>query len=102
MFAYKDDDEDNTTVGVKSVRMEQRTTEKAKQLIERAAGSLGINASEFTVSAALRAARETLKEYEVTTISKEQHEAFIRALDATEPTPALVSLMALETKAAPK
>jgi uncharacterized protein (DUF1778 family) len=92
-LAFKDDE---AAVGVKSVRMEQRTTERAKQLIEKAAGLLGVNASEFTVAAATRAAREALKEYEITTISKAQHDAFIRALDATEPTPKLVSLMALE------
>ena len=37
--------------GQKTARMEQRTTEQAKNLIERAAALLGVNASEFTVAA---------------------------------------------------
>ena len=95
MLAYQ---EDETTMGAKTARMEQRTTQEAKELIEKAANVLGINASEFIVSAAARAARETLKEYEGTLLTPEDHEAFIRALDATEPTTDLVALMSLHEK----
>jgi uncharacterized protein (DUF1778 family) len=94
--------EAGSTNSAKSVRMEQRTTPEAKELIEAAAGLVGVSGSEFTVSAAVRAARETLKEYHHTIISRDQHEAFIRALDATEPTADLKALMALEPKAASK
>jgi uncharacterized protein (DUF1778 family) len=96
MLAYKDfayDDE--TTTGTKSVRMEQRTTERAKELIEHAASLIGINASEFTVSAAAKAARETLKEYQGTILTAKDHAAFMQALDATEPTADLKALMSL-------
>lgn len=92
MLAYK---EDETITGVKTARMEQRTTEEAKELIEQAAGVYGINASEFTTMAAVRAARDTLKEYQVTVLSSRAHTAFMRAFEATEPTEELRTLMAL-------
>jgi uncharacterized protein (DUF1778 family) len=100
MLAYKEDE--TTTTGAKTARMEQRTTQKTKELIEEAASLLGINASEFTVSAAARAARETLKEYQVTVLTPQDNEAFIRALDATEPTQDLIGLMSLHVKVASK
>jgi uncharacterized protein (DUF1778 family) len=100
MLAYKEDE--TTITGAKTVRMEQRTTQKAKALIEEAASLLGINASEFTVSAAARVARETLKEYQGTVLTPKDHEAFIRALDATEPTQDLIDLMSLHAKVASK
>jgi uncharacterized protein (DUF1778 family) len=78
--------------------MEQRTTEQAKNLIERAAALLGVNASEFTVAAAAKAARETLRDYEITTIRQEDHAAFLRALDETEPSDDLVALMKLHAR----
>lgn len=78
--------------------MEQRTTEQTKSLIERAAGLLGVNASEFTVAAAAKAAHETLRDYETTTIRPEDHAAFLRALDS-EPTNDLVALLKLHDEA---
>jgi uncharacterized protein (DUF1778 family) len=92
MAAHK---EDVATTGVKTARMEQRTTEEAKALIEQAAGIYGINASEFTTMAAVKAARDTLKEYQITALSPKAHAAFMRAFDATEPTEELRALMAL-------
>ena len=91
MFAYKHDD----MSGAKSARMEQRTTQEAKDLIEQAAGIYGIHASEFTTMAAVKAARDTLKEYQVTAISPKARDAFMRAFEATEPTEDLRALMAL-------
>jgi uncharacterized protein (DUF1778 family) len=92
MFAYK---QDETTAGAKSARMEQRITQEAKDLIEQAAGIYGINASEFTTIAAVRAARDALKEHQVTVLSPKAHKAFMSAFDATEPTEDLRRLMAL-------
>ena len=92
MFAYKQDD---TTAGTKTARMEQRTTEEAKELIEQAAGIYGINASEFTTMAAVKAARDTLKEYQITVLSPKARAAFMHAFEATEPTEELRALMAL-------
>jgi uncharacterized protein (DUF1778 family) len=92
MLAYKEDD---TTTGAKTTRMEQRTTLEAKELIEQAAGIYGINASEFTTMAAVKAARDTLKEYQVTVLSPKAHAAFMRAFETTEPTEELRAFMAL-------
>jgi uncharacterized protein (DUF1778 family) len=91
MFALKQDD---TFTGAKNARMEQRTTQEAKELIEQAAGVYGINASEFTTMAAVKAARDTLKEYQITVLSPKAHAAFMRAFEATEPTEELRALMA--------
>lgn len=82
----------------KTARMEQRTTEQTKALIERAASLLGVNASEFTVAAAAKAARETLRDYETTIVRPDDHAAFLRALDA-EPTDDLVALLKLHAEA---
>ena len=82
----------------KTARMEQRTTQEAKDLIEQAAGFYGINASEFITSAAVKAARETLKEYQVTTLASKERDAFMRAFEATEPSPQLRALMSLGKK----
>jgi uncharacterized protein (DUF1778 family) len=90
MLAYQPDD---ALRGTKTVRMEQRVTEQAKALIEDAARLLGINASEFAAAAATKAARETIKEYQKTVLTKEDHQAFLAAWDATEPAAALVDLM---------
>lgn len=75
-------------------------TVEAKALIERAARSVGLSASDFTVAAACRAARETLHRHEMTRLSVSDTEAFIRAFEATEPTAALVDLMRLQKDAA--
>lgn len=91
---------DSSLHGAKSVRMEQRTTEKAKELIEHAARLCGINASEFTVAAATKAARETVRDYENTVLTPKDHAAFLNALEATEPTAELVDLMKLHAKLA--
>ena len=82
----------------KPVRMEQRTNSEAKGLIERAARSLGVNASEFVIAAACRAARETLNQYEVTVLKPEAHRAFMKAFDEAEPTADLVDLMRLHAE----
>jgi uncharacterized protein (DUF1778 family) len=99
MLAHQE--EETLTAGAKTARMEQRTTQETKDLIEQAAGLLGINASEFTVVAAARAARQTLREYQVTVLTSENHAAFLRALDATEPTAELRDLMSLHAQTVP-
>jgi uncharacterized protein (DUF1778 family) len=94
------DQTDFSVHGTKTARMEQRTTLEAKELIEKAASLLGINASEFTVAAAVRAARETVKEYQMTALKRDSHAAFLKAWDATEPTDSLVGLMKLRQEVA--
>jgi uncharacterized protein (DUF1778 family) len=84
--------------GAKKVRMEQRTTPEAKELIERAARLQGVNASEFVIAHVVQAARETISRLEVTGLTLADHEAFMQAFDA-EPTPELVDLMRLHEEA---
>ena len=88
--------------GAKTARMEQRTTPQAKQLIEQAASILGINASEFMIAAAAKIARETLRNYEQTILSAPAHDAFMQALDATEPAEKLVDLMRMHADVSAK
>lgn len=91
---------DQSVRGPKSARMEQRTTQEAKELIEKAASLLGVNASEFTVAAAAKAARDTLRDYEVTALQPSAHAAFVAALEATEPSESLTDLMTLHAEVA--
>jgi len=78
----------------RKVRLEQRTTQEAKELIERAARLQGVNASEFVVSHAAQAARETINRLEGTKLTVEDRDAFMRAFDA-EPPQELIDLMRL-------
>jgi uncharacterized protein (DUF1778 family) len=96
MLAFRTDDLDYR--GAKSVRMEQRTTPQAKELIEHAACLLGINSSEFTVAAATRAAQETLREYKLTVLQPADHDAFLRAMGETEPSGDMVALMQMHAE----
>ena len=98
MLAYELDTH-QTTPPVRA-RMEQRTSAEAKALIERAARSVGLSASDFTVAAACKAARETIASYEATKLSQGDHDAFMSAFAATEPRPALVELMRLHAEVA--
>jgi uncharacterized protein (DUF1778 family) len=89
--------------GQRSVRMEQRTSPEIKELIEAAAAQLGITASEFTVSHAAWAARETLSRAEGTRLlSDEDRAAFMSAFEDTEPNEDLVDLMALHEEISSK
>jgi uncharacterized protein (DUF1778 family) len=90
MLAYR---EDQLLEGGKTARMEQRTTRAAKDLIEKAAELLGVNGSEFTTQAAVKAARETIRDYGTTTLTIEDQQAFARAIDNVQPNEALIALM---------
>lgn len=87
--------------GTKKVRMEQRTSQETKELIERAACLQGVNASEFVVAHVVQAARETISRLEVTGLTAADRNAFMLAFDA-EPTPELVKLMRLHEEATAK
>ncbi len=84
--------------GAKKVRMEQRTTQETKDLIERAARLQGVNASEFVVAHVVQAARETISRLEVTGLTEADRTAFMLAFDA-EPTQELIDLMRLHEEA---
>jgi len=87
MLASKEDD---VLKGGKTVRMEQRTTAAAKKIIEEAAALLGVNGSEFTTQAAVKAARETIRDHGTTALTRADQEAFARAIDKLEPNEALI------------
>jgi uncharacterized protein (DUF1778 family) len=78
--------------GQRTARLEQRMTPETKELIERAARLQGVSASDFLLSHAATAARETISRLEVTALTPEDHAAFNRAADA-EPTRELLDLM---------
>jgi len=80
--------------GIRTARLEQRTTPETKDLIERAAALQGVNASEFVLAHAAQAARETINRLEATVLTAADREAFFQAFDA-EPTPDLVALLSL-------
>jgi uncharacterized protein (DUF1778 family) len=88
--------------GTRTARMEQRTTPEAKELIERAAYLLGVNASEFLVSHGVSAARETIERFGSTVIRSEDRDAFIQAFEDTEPNEKLVDLMAMHRRVTAK
>jgi uncharacterized protein (DUF1778 family) len=90
MLAYK---EDHLLEGGKTARLEHRTTPAAKDLIEKAAGLLGVNCSEFTTQAAVKAARETIRDHGSTTLTIGDQQAFVRAIDNVQPNEALIALM---------
>src|SRR5713226_9009982 len=90
------------THGSRTARMEQRTTPETKQLIERAANLVGVNASEFLVTHGALAAQETIRRFEGTTLRPEDRQAFIEAFNDTEPNEELVDLMALHRRVTSK
>jgi uncharacterized protein (DUF1778 family) len=83
--------------GTRKARLEQRMSQETKALLDRAAYLQGVNASEFVLSHAVAAARETINRLEGTVITPEDRDAFMRAFDA-EPTQALVDIMKLHAE----
>ncbi len=86
--------EDHPHTVTRKVRLEQRTTQETKELIERAARLQGVNASEFVISHVAQAARETISRLEGTKLTAEDRDAFMQAFDA-EPTQELIDLLRL-------
>ncbi len=92
MLAFRD-----TTAHVrepKSARLEQRTKPRVKEAIERAANTLGVDTSDFIISAAYKEAMTTLEAYSRTTLDRESNSAFFSAIDRiTGPNAAMKELM---------
>lgn len=79
MKAYPD-----TTAAVderSTERMSFRTKPRIKEAIHHAAALSGLDDSTFAMSAAYKAALETIKEHEHTTLHAVDHKAFFEALD---------------------
>src|SRR3546814_11142970 len=64
-----------------SERMNFRTKPHIKRAIQRAAALQGVDDSAFTMTAAYRAALDTIAAHERTFLSAEDHDAFFAALD---------------------
>jgi uncharacterized protein (DUF1778 family) len=61
-------------------RIEARLSSEAKAVIQRAADISGRSVSDFVVSSALEAARETIREHEVIVLSARDSIMFVEAL----------------------
>ena len=75
----------------KQARLEARVPEDVHALLKRAAQIEGRSMTDFVVSAASAAARQTIEQIEVIRLSREAQEAFARALldDTAQPAPAM-------------
>lgn len=62
------------------MRVEARLDAGQKRRIERAANLRGTSVSEFMISSADQAARKTIEQHEVWTLSDRDREVFIKAL----------------------
>ncbi|MEF3698250.1 type II toxin-antitoxin system TacA family antitoxin [Desulfolutivibrio sp.] len=95
MLAFQAHDVDE---GKKRVRMEQRLSSEAKEIIEKAARLQGIPLSEFVVANSVMAARETISKLQTTILRPEDAEAFMLALEDTTPCQELVDLFTLHNE----
>jgi uncharacterized protein (DUF1778 family) len=76
----------------RSARIEARLSSDAKVVIQRAAVISGRSISDFVVSSALEAARETIREHEVIVLSARDSITFVEALlDPKGPNEALLA-----------
>jgi uncharacterized protein (DUF1778 family) len=87
--------------GGKKVRMEQRLPQEAKEIIEKAARLQGLDLSEFVVSHAVTAARETIAKMGTTALQPEDISAFMRAFEEDQPNGELAALFALHEEVMP-
>ncbi len=83
-----------TSTPNESARINLRTSQELKDLIERAASLSGATVSSFMLQSAADVARRMLAQQEVITLSDRDRDAFLKALDnPSEPTQALIDLM---------
>ena len=77
-----------------SARINLRTSQEVKWMIERAAAAVGATVSSFMLQNATEVARRVLAEQEVIVMSDRDRDTFLDALDnPPEPTQALIDLM---------
>ena len=68
------------TPRAKTARLEARITVEQKQFLERAADLQGRSLTEFVVSSAQEAARTTISEHELMSLTARDTQAFVNAL----------------------
>ncbi len=82
------------TTTTEFARINLRASPEAKALIERAAALTGTSLSSFMLQNAYEAAQRLVTQHEIITLSDQDRDAFLAALDApAEPNEALKSLM---------
>lgn len=85
-----------TSTPNESARINLRTSQELKDLIERAASMSGATVSSFMLQSAADVARRMLAQQEVITLSDRDRDVFLNALDnPPEPTQTLIDLMRL-------
>ena len=83
-----------TTPPNEAARINLRTSQEIKDLIERAASMSGATVSSFMLQSAADVARRMLAQQEVITLSDRDRDVFLKALDnPSEPTQALIDLL---------
>ncbi len=71
-------------------RVEARLTEEQKEMIQYAAGLLGLSVSDFLITSAQRAAESVIREHNIITLTAQDSLAFAQAiLNPREPNQAL-------------
>ena len=79
MSVYKSHNADATRRR-KTSRLEARISAEEKQLLKRAADLQGCSLTEFVVRSAQEAARKTVKEHQMMSLTARDSEAFVKAL----------------------
>lgn len=83
----------------RTARLEQRLSPRDKDLIEHAAALQGVTPSEFVLSHSVTAARETISKLEVTRLTPEDREAFMRAFEDEALNEELIGVLSLHAAA---
>jgi len=68
-------------------RLNVRLPSDLKQTIEQAAAVLGQSITDFTISTVVREARHVIQDAQVTRLSNRDRDAFLAALESTDPKP---------------
>lgn len=84
-----------TETGAKDQRMQQRVTKETQHRIDEAANLLGVDRTDFMITASLEKAADTMRQHQLTVITADDQAAFLAACEATEATPGLVDVMTL-------
>jgi uncharacterized protein (DUF1778 family) len=87
------------TETLKQERLNIRCDQRAKQLLDKAAGYAHVSVSEFVLSHALASAEEVIQSHQTITLNPDDFQAFLTALDQPAgPSPALKRAFARHAK----
>lgn len=71
-----------TSATIKESRLNIRCDQRARQLLDKAAGYTHVSLSEFVLSHALASAEQVVQTHESITLTLKDFQAFLKALDA--------------------